>query len=217
MAHRAQTAASPVWELWRHEGLLARTHECVHRRWNNWDKATSTRCIRRELRCARCATSLLKVGLPLSTFEYAREGYTFSAGWLLDPRALTVYAAFAHDASTGSNYKTRPACPGNLSASAYVKGRLAASPDCSTQASAFLASAYNCRLNSTERMMDMQRMYESRRPSRCGGSVNQVHVDYERRDIIGAFYARPTSKFHAMEASRQMGGIPILYLNHTAT
>ena len=207
------TAPDSIWQLWHRGGLYARAHECFDKRWDNRGKSSPDRCIAREKYCAICASSLLVTDLPLKTFVYHYPfiNNEFSAGWLLDPSAIKWHAAFAHDAASGSNYQTRQPCVKHMNAQSYVNGRLMTSKNC-TATPNFLKSAFNCYVHNISLMREMHQLYETKKPPTCNTSYNQVHISYSEADIVGVFYKHPSSKQYAIQASKSMGGLPIVFI-----
>ena len=203
-----RAAPLDIWKLWIEQGVYARVHECVPQ-WNNKGKLLPSRCVRAELTGISRAASLLRVDLPVRTFHYNYLNHTFSSGWLLHPDTVIWNAAFAHDAHSGSNYKTRRPCAGTLTAVKYAEERLRVSINC-TNENAFLKSRLNCYVRNMTLMREMQRAYVARAPSTCSGNINQVQLTYSEKDIVGVFYANRRSKAYAIRASNHLGGVPVV-------
>ena len=199
-----------IWKLWNSTGVYLRVHECTDH-WNNIGKVDPKNCITREVSGVARATSLLRSDLPENTFTYLYQNRSFSAGWILDPESSIAHAAFSHDAWSGSNYKSRKKCPPYLSAVDYAKGRIDVSLNCTSWAR-FVRSRYNCYVKSVTRMTEMYHAFMQRAPFGCNRGINQVHVTYAEKDIIGVFYTHRSWRHYATFASNMMGGIPIVRL-----
>jgi hypothetical protein len=201
-----------IWRLWTTKGVYARVHECVPKWNNNKRKLSPDYCVHAELTGIRRAASLLHVDLPVRTFRYDYLNHVFSSGWLLHPDTVTSIAAFAHDAHSGSNYKTRRPCGADMSAVEYAEERLRISANCTKEA-AFMRSRLNCYVRNVTRMREMHRAYLSRASfSGCANKINQVQLTYSKKDIVGVFYANPRSKDYAVRASNRLRGVPVINL-----